>query len=101
MRKGLKSTFAMGALAAGFVTANATDIIEWPAALAVVSRTIPPVSARLFLPLFPRDSIDRAGRHLGFDTYEYPGDETMRAWKTDAPYEWVGYYLPAPCHDGT
>lgn len=46
----------------------------------------------------------RAGRHLGFDTYVYPGDEAMRAWReeADAPYEWVGYYLPsAPCHKGT
>jgi hypothetical protein len=44
----------------------------------------------------------RAGKHLGFDTYAYPGDEAMRAWKQEgAPYEWVGYYLPsAPCHKG-
>ncbi|MDQ3244415.1 MAG: DUF1906 domain-containing protein [Gemmatimonadota bacterium] len=44
----------------------------------------------------------RAGRHLGFDTYAYPGDHAMRAWRSDdAPYEWVGYYLPAtPCHKG-
>jgi hypothetical protein len=39
------------------------------------------------------------GRHLGFDTYGYPGDRAMRAWRAaDEPYEWVGYYLPAPCH---
>ena len=39
--------------------------------------------------------------HLGFDTYAYPGDEVMRAWRhPDVPFEWVGYYLPAPCHDG-
>jgi hypothetical protein len=40
------------------------------------------------------------GRHLGFDTHSYPGDRAMRAWRTEAgtPYEWVGYYLPAPCH---
>jgi glycoside hydrolase-like protein len=38
------------------------------------------------------------GRHLGFDTSEYPGDDAMRTWKASAPYEWVGYYLPAPCH---
>jgi hypothetical protein len=39
------------------------------------------------------------GRHLGFDTSDYPGDRTMRTWKeAGAPYEWVGYYLPAPCH---
>ena len=45
----------------------------------------------------------RAGRHLGFDTYAYPGDDAMRAWRQEdgAPYEWVGYYLPsAPCHKG-
>jgi hypothetical protein len=41
----------------------------------------------------------RAGRHLGFDTYAYPGDDAMLAWRhEDVPYEWVGYYLPAPCH---
>lgn len=44
---------------------------------------------------------DRAGRHLGFDTYAYPGDEVMQSWREDdVPYEWVGYYLPAPCHKG-
>jgi len=44
----------------------------------------------------------RTGRHIGFDTYAYPGDAAMRAWRTgDVPYEWVGYYLPsAPCHKG-
>jgi len=35
---------------------------------------------------------------LGFDTNVYPGDEAMRQWKAESPYEWVGYYLPAPCH---
>lgn len=36
--------------------------------------------------------------HLGFDTNVYPGDRAMRAWKKFGQYEWVGYYLPAPCH---
>jgi hypothetical protein len=36
--------------------------------------------------------------HPGFDVGRYPGDATLRAWKSAAPYEWVGYYLPAPCH---
>ena len=36
--------------------------------------------------------------HLGFDTNVYPGDDAMRAWRRDGAYEWVGYYLPAPCH---
>lgn len=46
---------------------------------------------------------EREGKHLGFDTYAYPGDEAMRAWRTAAvPYEWVGYYLPTtPCHKGS
>ena len=40
-----------------------------------------------------------SGRHLGFDTFRYPGEQVLRAWKAaGAPYEWVGYYLPAPCH---
>ena len=39
------------------------------------------------------------GRHMGFDTGTYPGDAAMRAWRHGgAPYEWTGYYLPAPCH---
>lgn len=42
------------------------------------------------------------GPHLGFDTFAYPGDDAMRAWLTaDKPYRWVGYYLPAPCHQDT
>jgi Domain of unknown function (DUF1906) len=42
----------------------------------------------------------KAGRNLGFDTHTFPGEKTMRAWKEapGAPYSWVGYYLPAPCH---
>ena len=36
------------------------------------------------------------GSHLGFDTHSYPGDRAMQAWR--ATYEWVGFYLPAPCH---
>ena len=44
------------------------------------------------------------GHFVGFDTHTYPGDEKMRAWKNapNAPYSWVGLYLPAaPCHKGT
>lgn len=40
------------------------------------------------------------GHYVGFDTHTYPGTETMRAWKKapGAPYSWVGFYLPSPCH---
>lgn len=45
---------------------------------------------------------DTSDSYLGFDTNVYPGDQTMRAWKDEGPYQWVGYYLPAPCHrDGS
>lgn len=42
------------------------------------------------------------GPYLGFDTSEYPGDAAMQAWRSNAGYDWVGYYLQAPCHkDGS
>jgi hypothetical protein len=38
----------------------------------------------------------------GFDTSIYPGDAALQAWmKPGSPYEWVGYYLEAPCHRDT
>jgi hypothetical protein len=46
----------------------------------------------------------QGGKALGFDTHTFPGEKTMRAWKNEpgAPYSWVGYYLPSPCHkDGS
>lgn len=39
-----------------------------------------------------------SGKHVGFDTNVYPGDRAMDAWKRSGEYEWVGYYLGAPCH---
>lgn len=41
------------------------------------------------------------GHYVGFDTHTYPGTAVMHTWKETpgAPYSWVGYYLPSPCHD--
>ena len=41
------------------------------------------------------------GHYIGFDTHTYPGTRVMRAWKNTpgSPYDWVGFYLPSPCHD--
>ncbi|HET7234619.1 MAG TPA: glycoside hydrolase domain-containing protein [Longimicrobium sp.] len=39
-----------------------------------------------------------AAGFAGFDTGIYPGDAAMRAWRQTSPYQWVGYYLAAPCH---
>ncbi len=36
--------------------------------------------------------------HPGVDTWEYPGNEALRTWAKQAPYEWTGYYLTSPCH---
>ncbi|HMC57354.1 MAG TPA: glycoside hydrolase domain-containing protein [Gemmatimonadaceae bacterium] len=95
IRKRLMSTFALTAVAAAFVATHVDELAQSPVALA---DAVTDASASLtkYLPL----TEDRAGRHLGFDTYAYPGDEVMRDWRSSAPYEWVGYYLSAPCHDG-
>ncbi len=37
----------------------------------------------------------------GFDTSLYPGDDAARRWRAESPYEWIGFYLPAPCHRET
>ena len=40
------------------------------------------------------------GKYVGFDTHTYPGTAVMKTWKQTpgSPYQWVGYYLPSPCH---
>ena len=64
----------------GFAT---TDMIGVPSA---VAGAVTKVAANV------------TGKHLGFDTNVYPGDRAMAAWKQSGEYEWVGYYLSAPCH---
>jgi hypothetical protein len=45
------------------------------------------------------EAVPSGTSHPGFDTSIYPGDASMSAWlKPGSPYEWVGYYLQAPCH---
>lgn len=39
--------------------------------------------------------------YAGFDTSRFPGDDTARRWRAESPYEWIGFYLPAPCHRET
>jgi hypothetical protein len=69
---------------------------------AEVSATVAQVAAAVTGQDAPVADEVEAGRFLGFDTHTYPGDTRMRAWKNapNAPYHWVGFYLPsAPCHD--
>lgn len=87
MRKRLLSTLVAVPLASMFVATNAGQLTGAPTLFVEALATT--------------DKAGRSGRHLGFDTYAYPGDEIMRAWRhEDVPFEWVGYYLPAPCHEG-
>lgn len=98
MRKRHIPTLVATSVAAAFVTTHATRLMESPVeAVAAVVNELPKALTHLATDA----KADRAGRHLGFDTYKYPGDDVMRAWRhADVPYEWVGYYLPAPCHSG-
>ena len=42
--------------------------------------------------------LNASGAYIGFDCGGYPGDDAMQDWWTNSPYQFVGYYLPAPCH---
>lgn len=68
--------------------------------VAKVAATVAQVAATVTGQSAPMADEQLDGKHLGFDTHSYPGDRTMRAWKNapGAPYRWVGYYLPSPCH---
>jgi len=69
------------------------DIVQTAATVAQVAAAITGQDA-------PLADESKAGKSLGFDTHTFPGEKTMRAWKNapGAPYSWVGFYLPSPCH---
>jgi hypothetical protein len=68
--------------------------------VATVAAQVAQVAAAVTGQKSPMADAQQAGKNMGFDTHTYPGDKTMAAWKAapGAPYRWVGYYLPAPCH---
>jgi len=96
MYKRLVQTLVVASVAATFVGTNWSRLTGSPMALmSGVAAELPEQITEA------AEKVSRPGRHLGFDTYAYPGDEVMLAWRhADVPYEWVGYYLPAPCHKG-
>ncbi|MGH7677261.1 MAG: glycoside hydrolase domain-containing protein [Gemmatimonadaceae bacterium] len=98
MRKRQVPTLVAASVAAVFVPTHAGQLTDSPAS--IVTETIGDLPKAL-ADLINDEKRSRPGRHAGFDTYAYPGDEIMRAWRhPEVPFEWVGYYLPAPCHDG-
>jgi glycoside hydrolase-like protein len=68
--------------------------------LAVLSASVPDVPHAIAdlsgSPLL--QEVTNKGPYLGFDTSDYPGDAAMQAWRENAGYDWVGFYLTAPCH---
>lgn len=93
---------ALGLLACGPVpttvpsrTARESGALDATAKFAQVAAAVTGQKAKL------ADEYEK-GRHIGFDTYKYPGARIMKIWKDTpgSPYKWVGVYLPAPCHAG-
>jgi len=69
-------------------------------AVAAVAANVAQVAAAVTDQDAPMADSYTKDRYVGFDTHTYPGTLVMKAWKEapGAPYSWVGYYLPSPCH---
>lgn len=93
-------TLVAASVAGTFVSTHVPELKSFPERIGAAADFTTELASTLRL-IGADAKANRAGRHLGFDTYAYPGDEVMRAWRhEDVPYEWVGYYLTAPCHKG-
>lgn len=87
-------------VAAPFVARQAAAFLRAPVEAADAVATLPGSTvaslARAAHLTQSARAVAGTGSHLGFDTHSYPGDRAMQAWRST--YEWVGFYLPAPCH---
>jgi glycoside hydrolase-like protein len=81
-------------------SATAPDGEPGDSKVASVAAQVAQVAAAVTGQEAPLADAQQEGKNMGFDTHTYPGDKTMAAWKAapGAPYRWVGYYLPSPCH---
>ena len=79
---------------------STTAPVDPQSSLVQAAATVAQVAAAMTGQDAPLADEAKEGKRLGFDTHTFPGEKTMRAWKNakNAPYSWVGYYLPAPCH---
>jgi hypothetical protein len=89
---------AVPALVAGVALASSGARYTPDAPFAPVSNAVAQTVTQAVATVAEASAADEGRQHLGFDTSIYPGDATMRTWKEHAPYAWVGFYLPAPCH---
>jgi hypothetical protein len=99
LRRAASFVAVMTGLAIGCGRAS-TEPETGKSAVADAAATVAQVAAAVTGQDAPLADEQLGGKHLGFDTHTYPGDKTMLAWKNapGAPYRWVGYYLPSPCH---
>ena len=98
----LRRTLALAAFGALVFACNRSPTSA--EAVAELSATVAQTAAAVTGQHAPLADEAKSGTWLGFDTHTYPGDDKMRAWRNapNAPYHWVGFYLPAaPCHKGT
>lgn len=95
----------MAAIAAGWACGNNAptaplQMTESKSAVADVAAKVAQVAAAVTGQKAELADDYEKGHYVGFDTHTYPGTTTMKTWKETpgAPYSWVGYYLPSPCH---
>src|SRR4051812_36723144 len=105
--RGHLAELAMAGLAGAWACGSSTAPVE-PAAVNEKRSAVADVAAKVAQAAAAVTGQDaklandyEKGHYVGFDTHTYPGSATMHAWKQTpgAPYSWVGYYLPAPCHN--
>lgn len=93
--------FVLAAVAiAALLSLGALRLTRAPVHVASAALAAPPSTVDSATAPLTSDDFETAHApiHVGFDTNVYPGDRAMDAWKRTGLYEWVGYYLAAPCH---
>jgi len=97
MQWSTRLTFSLLTVALG---CSNQGLSAWDKILAAISANVPDVPQAVadFSGSPMLQEVTSKGPYLGFDTSEYPGEAAMLAWRQKAGYDWVGYYLPAPCH---
>src|SRR5262245_28033351 len=101
MHRSLRLVFPLLSLAIGCTSEGPTGLDRTLAAVRASVPDVPGAVADLSGSKILKQVTDN-GPYLGFDTSDYPRDAAMQAWRDHAGYDWVGYYLQAPCHkDGS
>ena len=101
MQQSRRLALALLAVALAACSGAPTGVDRTLAALSASVPDVPQAIANVSGSALLKQITDK-GPYLGFDTSDYPGDAAMQTWRDNAGYDWVGYYLQAPCHkDGS